>query len=282
MSIGLGKLFINVRSESTATSVAVITQELPELIETLIPETALPVPTDTAIEPESPTFPGREVFTQGIRFNLSEEVAQDIAAEIVPASIGNDIPSWEIGPEYTRIDFFSYQSAGETFHKPQLFIYPADQYAQMNPGAAESIDKLQLLLSTLEIPSPDDHLPFLPLWNAAQVFHSNFAYLDFQNGSGIRYLNQYAQTIYPINNYSLFYTFQGLTSDERFYIAAIFPVSTPALPDPETMDLNQEFYDTYLQYIEDTRFLLESQPLDTFTPSLSTLDLLIESLRIEK
>ncbi len=281
LSIGVGAFFINVRSETTPASVAVITQEVSELPEPLLPETALPVPTDIAVEPESPTFPGREVFIQGIRFNLSEDVSQDIFAEIVPAAMGNDIPSWEVGPEYTRIDFFSYQSAGETFHKPQLIIYPADQYAQMNQGAAENIANLKLTLATLETPASDEVLPFLPLWNAGQVFHSNFAYLDFQNGTGIRYLTQYAQGVYPINNYSLFYTFQGLTSDERFYIAAIFPVSTPALPDPETMELDQQFYDTYLQYIEETIFLLETQPLDTFTPSLIDLDLLIESLRIE-
>ncbi len=200
----------------------------------------------------------------------------------MPAIVGNDTPPWEVGPEYTRIDFFSYQSAGETFHKPQLIIYPADQSAQLNPGAAEKITMLKLTLSTRESPSSDEILPFLPLWNAGQVFHSNFAYLDFQNGSGIRYLTQYGQDVYPINNYSLFYTFQGLTSDERFYIAAIFPVSTPALPDPETMELDQQFYDTYLEYIEETKFLLETQPFDTFTPNLNTLDLLIESLRIER
>lgn len=282
VTIGLGAFFINVRSETSPAPVAVITQEISELPEPLLQETALPVPTDMAIEPESPTFPGREVFTQGVHFYLNDEVSQEIYAEIIPAAMGGDIPSWEIGPEYTQINFFGYQSAGETFHQPRLLIYPADQYAQINPGAAENIANLKLTLTTLETPSSDEVLPFLPLWNAGQVFHSNFAYLDFQNGSGIRYLTQYGQDVYPINNYSLFYTFQGLTSDERFYIAAIFPVSTPALPDPETMELDQEFYDTYLQYIEETKFLLETQPLDTFTPSLMDLDLLIESLRIER
>ena len=270
------------REETTPASVSVITQEVSELPEPLLPETSLPFATEIAISPETPIFPGREVFTQDIHFNLSEEVSQEISAEIVPATQGNDVPEWEIGPEYTQIDFFNYQSSGDTFHQPRLLIYPADQYAQMNPIAADNIANLKLTLSTLETPSSDEILPFLPMWNAGQVFHANFAFLDFQNGSGIRYLTQYGQDVYPINNYSLFYTFQGLTSDERFYIAAIFPVSTPVLPDPETMELDQQFYDTYLQYIEETKFLLETQPLDTFSPNLNTLDLLIESLRIER
>lgn len=281
-SIGAGTYLLMVREETTPTSVVVITQEVTELPETLFPETALPVPTDMTIEPETPAFQGRKVFTQGIRFNLSKEIAQDVTAEIAPATQGNDLPEWENYPEYTRIGFVNYQSAGETFHKPQLLIYPTDQYAQMNQSAADNIAKLKLTLTTLETPSSDEILPFFPLWNAGQFFHAHFAFLDFQNGSGIRYLTQYGQAIYPINNYSLFYTFQGLTSDERFYLAAIFPVSSPVLPDPETIEMDQQFYDAFLQYIEETKTLLEAQPLDTFTPNLNTLDQLIEGLRIDR
>ncbi len=282
VSIGAGAFFINVRSETTPASVAVITQEVSQIPEPILPETALPVPTDSVIIPEAPTFPGREVFTQGIRFNLSQDVAGDIFAETIPAETGSNIPEWEIGPEYIRINFSGYQSTGETFHQPQLLIYPADQYAEVNQGAAGIIENLKLVLTTKSNSSSDDYLPFLPLWNAGQIFHSNITYLDFQNGSGVRYLTQYGQDVYPINNYSLFYTFQGLTSDERYYIAAIFPVSNPVLPDPESIQMDQAFYDTFLQYIEETKFLLNTQSPENFSPSLIVLDQLIESLKIER
>ena len=113
------------------------------------------------------------------------------------------------------------------------------------------------------------------------MFQSNIAYLDFQNGSGIRYLTQFGQAAYPINNYSLFYTFQGLTSDERFYIAAILPVSNPVLPDPETIEMDQAFYDAFPEYINDIELLLNEQTPESFLPNLVALDQLIQSLRID-
>jgi hypothetical protein len=114
------------------------------------------------------------------------------------------------------------------------------------------------------------------------MFQSNIAFIDFQNGSGIRYLTQFGQAVYPIENFSLFYTFQGLTSDERFYIAAILPTSNPVLPDPDTIEMDQAFYDAFEQYINDIEFLLDAQTPESFSPSLMVLDQLIESLSIEK
>ena len=45
--------------------------------------------------------------------------------------------------------------------------------------------------------------------------HSQVQYLDFKNGTGVRYLTQFDQGILPINNYELVYTYQGLTSDGK-------------------------------------------------------------------
>lgn len=101
---------------------------------------------------------------------------------------------------------------------------------------AVGIDKLKTIIN-----SPDQHLPenlpFLPTFNAGQVFHSNERPFAFQNGTGIRFLTQYAQAPYPVNNFSLFYTFQGLTNDGKYYVAAILPINAAFLsPDgnPDT------------------------------------------------
>ena len=279
---GFGAYSTITRQEGEPASVAVLPAEITVQAEPVTPETAAPIPTDAPVPTEQPDFPGREVFAQGIHFNLSEDVAQDVFGETVPAETGSDVPEWEFYPEHIKINFSGYQSTGETFHQPQLFVYPTKQFAEINPSAAEIIEDLKLALATKSASSADDHLPFLPLWNAAQMFQSNIAYIDFQNGSGIRYLTQFGQDVYPINNYSLFYTFQGLTSDERFYIAAIFPVSNPALPDPDTIEMDQAFYDTFEQYINGIEFLLDAQTPESFSPSLIVLDQLIESMRIDR
>ncbi len=287
LSIGLGTYFFRTQKITSAISTDVRTQEEYEAIEPLFSETdpfevKPSAPAEEVTSPHETVFPGREVNVQGIHFYLNDEIAQDVFAEVVPATTGQDLPEWEVSPEYIDIKFYGYQSVDDTFHQPRLIIFPADEYAKISPWAAEIITNLKHSLTSYAIPTSDELLPFLPTWNAGQVFHANESFVDFQNGSGIRYLTQYAQDVYPINNYSLFYTFQGLTDDGRFYVTAIFPVSTPVLPDPETIDLDEEFYDNYSGYIEDTIFLLDTLPGDTFTPSLIDLDLLVESLSVEK
>lgn len=45
------------------------------------------------------------------------------------------------------------------------------------------------------------------------------------DGGGIRYLTQFGQAAGLITNPELFYTFQGLTDDGAYYVAAVFPVA---------------------------------------------------------
>lgn len=86
---------------------------------------------------------------------------------------------------------------------------------------------LQILLQNHQA---GEYLPFLPLFNAHQVMHTSLQYLDFKNGTGLRYLTWFSQGIMPINNYELIYTNQGLTSDGKYYVAAVLPVTHPNLP----------------------------------------------------
>jgi hypothetical protein len=126
----------------------------------------------------------------------------------------------------------------------------------------------------------------LPIFNAAQVFRSQVKYLNFQSGQGVRFVTQYDQAIMPVNNQEVFYTFQGLTSDGRYYIAAILPVATSALPDTSEMSQEQmqtlstgEAFAAYLNQVVQT---LNGLPGSGFAPNLDGLDAMINSLRVEK
>ena len=44
-------------------------------------------------------------------------------------------------------------------------------------------------------------------------------YLDFQDGSGIRYLMSYQQEGSENTSKELFYTYQGLTTDGTYYVS---------------------------------------------------------------
>jgi hypothetical protein len=92
----------------------------------------------------------------------------------------------------------------------------------------------------------------------------------------------YAQAYVPVNNHELFYTFQGLTDDGSAYVAAILPVSHPALPSNQmayegNLDTLAQNFDTYIADIEE-QFNVQDAP--SFTPNLSLLDAMIQSLEV--
>jgi len=248
-----------------------------------------PAPTDTPLAPlptESPTvaFSGVPVSFAGTSFVLPAGLAMGTANEIVPESSGPDLPVWEIAPAYTKFTLQGYPLQGE-FFEAQVMVYPAQQFASMSDGAAATISSLQALLGSPGAPLPTA-FPFLPPYNAAQVFTAQPQVVQFLNGSGIRYLTQYAQYPATANNHDLFYTFQGLTSDGAYYVTAMLPVNatflaadsnpdSPVPPDgiPFHQGNPQEYYASVVEKLNATA-------PEAFTPSLSTLDALIQSFQV--
>jgi len=202
-------------------------------------------------------------------------VAQNVSDEIVPAQpFSNEAPYWNAWPEYRLLTLQGYLVANH-LHKPQIFIYPVADMAAANEGMAMIAAQLQTLLQTRQT---GETLPYLPLYNASQVMHAQVQFLDFKNGSGVRFLTQHDQGTLPINNYELVYTFQGLTSDGRYYLSAVLPVNHPNLPADDTV--NEDLMNDFLGYLARTAAMLNEQPAASFTPDLSALDALVRSIEV--
>ena len=109
--------------------------------------------------------------------------------------------------------------------------------------------------------------------------------LSFGSGNGIRYLTQYASLYDPINNHELFYTFQGLTGDGKYWISAILPVSNPILPEdgnnPPNGQSQEQFGNNFAAYITDLTTQLNAQAPENFSPGLARLDALVTSIQIQ-
>jgi hypothetical protein len=207
-------------------------------------------------------------------------MASDIQTETVAAMTDtNNAPYWEILPAYTRVTLQGYPVSSSLL-QPQIFVFPVQDLVKINEGAAGIVASLQTLLQS---PAEVKDMPFLPLFNAAQMMHAQVQYKDFKNGRGVRYLTQFSQAILPINNHDLIYTFQGLTSDGRYYVAAVLPVNQPSLPADEKVDANlpPEFTSDFPAYLANMVKLLNSQAPNTFTPDLSLLDAMLSSLEIK-
>lgn len=195
----------------------------------------------------------------------------------VPAS--ENAPYWEVLPEYTRVTLQGYPISNHLM-QPQIFIYPVPALAEVNEGAGQIVASLQTLLQS---PQETPTMPFLPLFNAAQVLHTHVQYLDFNSGQGLRYVTEFAQGIVPINNYELIYTYQGLTSDGQYYVAAVLPVTHPSLPADGNVTGNEppEFTSDFPAYLANVISALNPQAAGTFTPELTRLDAMMSSLEIK-
>ncbi len=257
-----------------------------------------PATTEPAAPPtEAPTTPpGTELNLGGVYMVIPPCLPISAAGAIAPAQNYDPMGGpQEVYPQHRRIDYSGYPLSG-TFFAPYMRVFPVAEFASAYAAAPENyaaptISAMQSLLTTRP-PDNDDPLPFLVMAGAGQVFHTQAKYLDFANGSGVRYLTSYGQYYVPYNNHDLFYTFQGLTSDGKYWVSVIFPVNHALLPPtydstvvpPGGVPIPSYTSATYdadmTAYYATMKALMNSQPDNTFTPGLDCLDQYISSLSI--
>lgn len=243
------------------------------------PEATDPVPEAMEPSPEAIDPAPEESQQEGLSVALDVNgVAQAFHYEVIPAvSPDSGGPAWEELPEHIVVTLDGYP-VSDHLMQAQIFIYPAEDLAASEISGSQ-VAELETLL---ESGQTGERLPYLPVYNAAQVMHARVAFLDFQTGTGIRYLTQFDQAYLPINNNELLYTFQGVTSDGKYYVAVVMPVTLFGLPaNAEVSDtLPAEFFDNFELYITNTVTLLNDQADAEFAPDLSLLDAMIQSIDV--
>ena len=232
---------------------------------------------------ETEPAPVPDVSYEGISFSFDKNIAAAISPAIIPGqNLGEDYMPGDTYPTYYEFSISGY-AVGNHFHTPVINVYPVAEYRSISTMASNIIDNLQAALVNHPSGGASENLPFLPIWNAAQIFSAKVTYFDFQNGSGVRYLTMYGQALYPVDNQNLFYTYQGLTSDGQYYISAVLPVTNPILPDDgsTTVDDWMAFDQNWETYIVGVLQTLNGQSAENFTPSLALLDEMMASFSIE-
>ncbi|MBX2998064.1 MAG: carboxypeptidase regulatory-like domain-containing protein [Caldilineaceae bacterium] len=227
------------------------------------------------------TVAGKDSATDGsLHISLDTgSIASDFETEMIAAvSANGDVPYWVVLPAYTLVTLQGYPIADHLM-QPQIFIYPVEELTEINEGAGQIVASLKTLLQS---PQEIQTLPFLPLYNAGQMMHTHLQYLDFQNGQGLRYLTQFSQAVVPINNYELIYTYQGLTSDGKYYVAAVLPVNHPSLPADVQITGNEppELTSDFDAYLANVVAALNPEAASSFTPDLTQLDAMMSSLEV--
>lgn len=181
-------------------------------------------------------------------------------------------------PQHIKMVLNGYPILGSSL-QPQIMVFPAADYAQYGPLTGQVVSALQDMQFM-------DGQP-LPAGFPDGPFSAHVGALPFASGRGIRYLTQFDQAPLPVNNQELIYYFHGLTSDGKNYVQIILPVqaaflapdNNPASTLPEggiPFDMNN--LDPYFQAISDK---LNATPPGGFTPSLDTLDALVQSVTVK-
>lgn len=238
----------------------------------------------TEVSPTQTTQPsGISINFENINIIIPDKLASGATSEKFPADpVGTVGGGWSA---YTSFTLNSYPLQG-TMMPPVIRIFLAEEFRLRDPIVNEQMDNLKSILSN---PSNSlDNLPVLPIQFAARHFQSQEQVINFQNGSGIRYLTQFDQYPAIVSNQEMFYIFMGLSQDGKYFISAYLPTSAAFLPadsNPQTAlpvdgipyPSNNEvniYYSTIAEKLNGT------DP-STFNPALPVLDALIQSILIK-
>ena len=247
-------------------------------------------PTATIAATATTAFNGVEKNLGGVYMAIPACLASDATGIIMPEVIPteNEYPAYN--PAYRKISLIGYPLSNK-FWQPVVQVYPVARFIELVPDMANTVTKMQQILA--DKPAEfQTAIPVVQVPGAAQVFHARVGYLNFKNGQGIGFLTEYAQYYAPVNNHDLFYTYQGLTADGKYWISIFLPVNAAylqasynepavpadgiAAPDENSNNLENEMKTYYVNMVQK----LNNTEADAFTPSLSCIAQFVQSLNV--
>ncbi len=190
-------------------------------------------------------------------------------------------------PITPRMDLFEFDNYTVISRiKPRISVFAVQDIKDLGGvTAVKQIQNLDNLIGT-QVPNPPGAYPALLTEPANQLIRASLRYVNFQNGSGIRYLAQYGEQPWPVDGTLLFYTYQGITADGAYYVSAVLPVTHPGLEgDDGFSKLNNnpaDFQAGYPAYVDYVQKQLNSELPNAFIPNLASLDAMMKSLAIGK
>lgn len=243
----------------------------------------------TAAAPTTAPLSTSLVSYGGVAFQLDPRLAASAQGFTVPAVSPAELPLFAAAPAHVAFvfgdadDSLADLTALADARIPKLRVYPVADLRQLDPLIARGVDDLAELLATRPA-SITGAIPVFPVINAAQVFRVHIRYLDFVDGSGVRFITHYAQNANPVVAKTIFYVFQGLSADGKWYISAIWPLDATILPATTEIALGGQSYEAFLEsfdrYLRQLISDLDALQPAEFAPDLTLLDAWIESLAI--
>ncbi|MCU0515039.1 MAG: hypothetical protein MUE40_20985 [Anaerolineae bacterium] len=233
---------------------------------------------------------GRAVVVDG--FGLVQDTAltshvliseMTMGAAMLPAS--PNYRQWEL---YTPV--MEETGSSQMLNYITVRLYDTAAMANYSEYAA-GLEQLQTLLTerpdlaTFTVPQADPTLlalPVLPVVYSAQTLRAQAQYLDSEHFNGIRYLSALQAADEPLVAEIIYYVYQGISVDGRYFVSVI--ASTPTSVIPSAALLTPADIAAYeadrLAYWQNIQTLIDNAPGSAFTIDPAALDALALSFTV--
>lgn len=234
--------------------------------------------------------PGAAVAYAGVGFTLAPELGASIA--IVPVAAVPDGTSPIANPAHTSFAFSNVTQnqarIPATWGAPgTLSVYATADIAG-HDWAEQQLAALQALLAdrpdlaTYETGAADaTWLPYIDGGDAAQIVRARAHYLDTPQLSGVAYVAAFGQDIYRMGASDFWYVFQGLSVDGSQYVSIAWTLTAPGFPAQSGFDPKDQKAAHYAAYLQTVIDKLDAADPEAFSPSLTQLDALAQSVTFE-
>lgn len=256
---------------------------------------AQPIQDATAVQPtQAPATAvpaGRLISNNGVEFTIPASLGTDASGTIVPEVVENSPAE---SPAYLEFSLQGYTPTREYF-KPRIRVYSVQVFANYGWGQ-DTLTKLRAILANpLANPSLDAGSMPSAEKTSKILTAAGLKPISLAGMNGVRMLvvlgsGQIAGE--SATGDHVMYQFQGLTADGQYYVEALLPLavtflaqdsgsSVPADGVVLNMDqasYDQGVYDAYLKQVSDR--LNAAEAANTISPSVSMLDALVQSLKV--
>jgi len=246
---------------------------------------------EVLVESDS-TAPTTTVQFENISFEVASELAWRVEADVIAPIVDLEgVSMFGSQPGATAFSFPGFPDEN-TLRDAELRVVPVASAPENANQFLDYVDALDALLAARpdfasDLNPTDGGTPDGPasvLLAGAERFMARPQVIDFDDGTGVRYLSYFSQgSATAVHNTQVYYKFQGLTDDGAYSISVLFPLHTDF---PETVTLLEPTgaYEPgnprYAEYLTQIIRGLDAQSASDFTPNLDMMDAVIRSLRV--
>lgn len=237
---------------------------------------------------------------QGVSFRYNARVFGKVAAAEVDEyklKQSDDKPDY-VAPKHIAFTF----DLRKQYNEANLKIYPVADFPKMmelnkplKHATQKGFKDLRKVLTNKNL-RIDGEIPFIPFRDGGQEFQAKVKLAKFENGKGVFFVTHWTFEVALISNELLYYVFEGLTDDGKYYVVAEMPTNVKFLPEHSPDDFEgykrsfifkdyrnpDQIEKRYIDYVSSITGRLNALASDEYQPSLNQLEEIISSLKIEK